>query len=82
MTELERDLTELLDRAAAGDQTALQHVLDLHRDRLKGMVKMRMDPRLKARFDPSDVVQEALLRAAERLPAKFTFAFCRAVGPP
>jgi RNA polymerase sigma-70 factor (ECF subfamily) len=59
----------LLDRAADGDHTAVQSLLDRHRHRLKRMVALRMDPRLKARLDPSDVVQEALMRASDRLPA-------------
>ena len=32
------------------------------------MVAVRIDPRLKARVDPSDVVQDALLEAARELP--------------
>jgi RNA polymerase sigma-70 factor (ECF subfamily) len=33
------------------------------------MVAMRMDQRVRARFDPSDVIQEALVTAHARLPA-------------
>jgi RNA polymerase sigma-70 factor (ECF subfamily) len=32
------------------------------------MVAVRMDPRLSARLDPSDVVQEALVEASRKLP--------------
>ena len=38
-----------------------------HRDRLRRMVRLRLDPRLHGRIDPSDVLQEALLEAALRL---------------
>ncbi len=38
-----------------------------HRARLRQMVSLRLDPRLAARVDPSDVVQEALAAAYPRL---------------
>lgn len=31
------------------------------------MVRLRLDPRLQGRIDPSDVIQEAYIEAAERL---------------
>jgi RNA polymerase sigma-70 factor, ECF subfamily len=37
-----------------------------HRDRLRRMVALRLDERLKGRIDPSDVIQEAFLEATER----------------
>jgi RNA polymerase sigma-70 factor, ECF subfamily len=37
-----------------------------HRDRLRRMVALRLDQRLKGRIDPSDVIQEAFLEATER----------------
>jgi RNA polymerase sigma-70 factor, ECF subfamily len=39
-----------------------------HRDRLRRMVALRLDERLKGRIDPSDVIQEAFLEATERRP--------------
>lgn len=60
---------ELLRRASEGDQGACQDLLQLHRKRLRRMVAVRLDQRLAARVDPSDVVQEALLEAAKKLPA-------------
>ena len=42
--------------------------MDRHRARLRQMVAVRIDPRLAARVDPSDVVQEALAEAAQKLP--------------
>jgi RNA polymerase sigma-70 factor (ECF subfamily) len=38
-----------------------------HRDRLRRMVAIRWDPRLSARADPSDVVQETLAEASQKL---------------
>ena len=57
------DTDTLIDRAANGDSSARAELLTRHRDRLTRMVKLRMDPCLAPRFDPSDVVQEALLMA-------------------
>src|SRR5262245_44513369 len=62
------DTDELVRRVGEGDQTAVGALLDRHRERLRRMVAARLDRRLLARVDPSDVVQEALLRAAQRLP--------------
>lgn len=64
----EPDTEELLDRTARGDQSAMQQLLMRHRTRLRRMIAIRMDPRLAARTDPSDVVQEALLDASRKLP--------------
>jgi RNA polymerase sigma-70 factor (ECF subfamily) len=54
---------ELLALAAGGDRAARNELLALHRGRLRQMVALRMDRRLAARVDPSDVVQEALTEA-------------------
>jgi RNA polymerase sigma-70 factor (ECF subfamily) len=62
------DTLELLHRARQGDKRALGELLATHRDRLRGMVRLRLDRRLQGRIDPSDVVQEAYLEAAVRLP--------------
>jgi RNA polymerase sigma-70 factor (ECF subfamily) len=60
---------ELVDRAAGGDDAARQQLLARHRDRLRRMVAARLDRRLSARVDPSDVVQEALAASAANLDA-------------
>jgi RNA polymerase sigma-70 factor (ECF subfamily) len=57
-----------LERAAAGDHGAWDAILAPHRDRLRRMVGLRLDYRLRGRIDPSDVIQEALLQAAQGLP--------------
>ncbi|HEY1378417.1 MAG TPA: sigma-70 family RNA polymerase sigma factor [Gemmataceae bacterium] len=61
------DTEELLRRTGAGDASARQQLLTRHRDRLRRMVAVRLDPRLAARVDPSDVVQEALIEADRKL---------------
>jgi RNA polymerase sigma-70 factor (ECF subfamily) len=42
-------------------------VLASYRGRLKRMVKLRLDPRVQRRIDPSDVVQEAYLEVSRKL---------------
>src|SRR5262245_22134581 len=60
---------DLLDQARRGDAAACERLLGAHRDRLRRMVAVRIDRRLAARIDPSDVVQEALADAYTQLPA-------------
>ena len=62
------DSEELLRRAAAGDAAALGALWECHRDRLRQMVRLRLDRRLQGRVDPSDVLQDAYLDLAARLP--------------
>jgi RNA polymerase sigma-70 factor (ECF subfamily) len=57
----------LLSNAAAGDSAALDRLLERHRSRLCRMIALRMDDRLAARVDASDIVQEALTDAARKL---------------
>jgi RNA polymerase sigma-70 factor, ECF subfamily len=64
----DQDTEMLLERASHGDPGAVDELLQRHRQRLRQMVAVRIDPRLKARVDPSDVVQDALLEAARMLP--------------
>jgi RNA polymerase sigma-70 factor (ECF subfamily) len=59
---------DLIRRAGAGDQRALAEVFALYRDRLRQMVRLRLDRRLQGRLDASDVLQEAYLDFARRLP--------------
>ncbi|MHB9078477.1 MAG: sigma-70 family RNA polymerase sigma factor [Pirellulaceae bacterium] len=59
---------QLLERAVEGDRTAATKLLSGYRDRLRKMVTSRLDTRLVARVDPSDVVQETLIVAADNLP--------------
>ena len=63
----ELDTDGLLKKTAEGDSSAGNLLLQRHRVRLTQMVAMRMDRRLKARCDPSDIIQEALLTAGARL---------------
>jgi RNA polymerase sigma-70 factor (ECF subfamily) len=57
----------LLQQARAGQAGAVDQLLARHRPYLRKMIGLRLDPQLRARVDPSDVVQEAQMEAARRL---------------
>src|SRR5438067_3410905 len=57
----------LLGRLRAGDGQAVGDLFDLHRDRLRRMLAVRLDRRLARRVEPDDVLQEAFLDVARRV---------------
>ena len=61
------DTDVLLAEAAQGDRQARDRLLERHRNRLRQLIRLRLDRRLAARVDPSDVVQESLADAAGKL---------------
>jgi RNA polymerase sigma-70 factor (ECF subfamily) len=70
MTGNANEDAELLRHAAGGDQGAWDELLSRHRPRLLHIVTVRLDRRVQARIDPSDVLQEAFL-AAFRCAARY-----------
>lgn len=62
---------KLMIRLEQGDDNALAELFAMHRERLRQMVRFRLDRRLRGRVDASDVLQEAYLDAAKRLPHFF-----------
>ena len=58
----------LLNRAEHGDEQALAQLFAKYRKRLRRMIQLRLDRRLQGRVDPSDVLQEAYIDLARRLP--------------
>lgn len=64
----ENDDSALLTSAAGGDQQALSELFERYRSRLKKMIRLRLNRRLQGRVDDSDVLQDAFLEAARRLP--------------
>lgn len=58
---------ELMRGAARGESAAVNSLLDRHREALRHMVRARLDQRLSRRVDASDVVQDVLLEASQRL---------------
>ncbi len=65
------DITGLLTRAAGGNREAVGDLLAIFRPRLRRMVAVRLDPRVRGRVDESDVVQEACLEASRRIAEYF-----------
>ncbi len=68
MADNSSDISLLIERAAGGDQDAMNELFEQHRARLKKMVRMRLNRRLQGRVDDSDVLQDAYVEAAKRLP--------------
>jgi len=54
-------------RLRSGDRPAQATLFDRYRDRLRRMVELRLDPRLRARLDASDVVPEVFLDVTRTL---------------
>lgn len=57
----------LLDAVRRGEPRALEDLLARHRQGLRRFVESQFDPRLRARADPSDVVQDTQLEVARRM---------------
>ena len=55
------DNAHLTERLRAGDPAAAAELFMAYRERLKKMVRLRLDRRLQGRLDASDVLQEAFL---------------------
>jgi RNA polymerase sigma-70 factor (ECF subfamily) len=64
----ERAVDELLERAAAGDAEAAGRAVVAYDERLRRVVRLRLDARVARRVDPDDVLQEMHVEALERLP--------------
>jgi RNA polymerase sigma-70 factor (ECF subfamily) len=63
----DNEIQVLLERALTGDEIALAALFDGYRDRLRRMIRLRLDRRLSGRVDSSDVLQEAYLDVRKRL---------------
>lgn len=61
-----RQADELFALARDGNLQAMAQLFLAYRERLRGMVQLRMDWRLRRRVDPSDVLQETWLDYARR----------------
>src|SRR4030081_2422624 len=58
---------EMLDQVRRGEAGAIDRLLAQHREPVRRMIDLRLDPAIAARVDASDVVQEVLLEASRRL---------------
>lgn len=57
----------LLSEAASGNRGAFGELFASHQDSLHRFIEVRLDRRLRARLDPSDVVQDTQLQAFRKL---------------
>jgi RNA polymerase sigma-70 factor (ECF subfamily) len=58
---------DLLREVGDGDQSAVNKLLERHREAVRRMVQMRLDHAVSRRVDASDVVQDVMLEASQRL---------------
>jgi RNA polymerase sigma-70 factor (ECF subfamily) len=58
---------DLLRRVRGGDSQALAELFARYRDRLRRMVRLRLDRRLQGRVDPTGVLREVFFDVAQRL---------------
>ena len=63
-----QELNDLVEAAKLGDENALAMLFSQYKSQLRRMIAFRMDQKLKGRVDPSDVLQEAFLDLAKKLP--------------
>lgn len=68
MEDQTRRLEELSARLRRSDAEALAELFEMWRSRLLQIVKARLDQRLVGRLDPADVLQDAYLDLAKKLP--------------
>jgi RNA polymerase sigma-70 factor, ECF subfamily len=59
----------LLERVKNGDASAFEELFKRHRAQLHKAIAMRMDRRVAARVDASDVLQETYMEAVKRFPS-------------
>jgi RNA polymerase sigma-70 factor (ECF subfamily) len=86
MPELLDENIDRLRLAARGDAGSWEAIVSASRQRLRRMVAVRLDCRLKGRIDPSDVLQDVYLQAWKgleayvRLPAMPFFHWLRGIA--
>lgn len=59
-------MNEEIEQLRQGGESAVADFFSRHRDRLERLVEFRLDPRLRSRVDPGDVLQEAYIEIARR----------------
>lgn len=61
------EIKPLLNQAKGGDESAVNALMDQHRNSLRQLIRMRLDQKIQRRVDVSDVVQDVLVEANRRL---------------
>jgi RNA polymerase sigma-70 factor (ECF subfamily) len=70
MSEVKQDSAQtcaLLEAIDRGDPQALEDLLQRHRSALHDFIEIHCDPRLRARIDASDIVQDTQMEVVRRL---------------
>ena len=57
----------LLEQIRGGDAEALNRLLEHHRPYVRRLLDLRIAPKLRARVDPSDIVQDTQIEVARRI---------------
>ncbi len=58
---------DLIRGIEGGDPAAINRLMERHRDSVRRMIQMRLDQAVARRVDASDVVQDVLLEASQRM---------------
>ncbi len=61
-------MSEEIAQLRSDGKTALAELFETYRPRLERMLEFRLDERVRGRVDPDDVLQEAYIELARRLP--------------
>ena len=61
------ETAKLIQLASDGNTDALNELFTRYRDRLRRIVELRLDWRLRSRIDPSDVLQDAYVQVVRKL---------------
>lgn len=62
------EVAYLITLARSGDEPALASLFERYRERLRNMINLRMDARIRSRCDASDVLQDAYVELSRRMP--------------
>ena len=65
LAETPGDSNVPIQQFCGDDRPALATLLDQHRERPRGMVELRLDPRTRTQLDASDSVQDTFLDVAQ-----------------
>lgn len=63
----ETDDLEIIQGAIAGDERAFDRMVQLYAARLLWLIKLRLDPAVRARVSPDDVLQDALVVVSQQI---------------
>ena len=66
MCPLENERDEMSQTSEAEKEVTFADALENSRERLRRLVELRIDPRVRSRIDASDVIQETQIEACER----------------